>query len=231
MRRVRGRKFFAVLGIGGVALCAYAAIAWGAPAAIQSLPGSTIASNQFSQASYAHDSGTVATFTWVGGSASHNVTAQGKGPDGRPLFHSATIHSGTTNVEGTQYLPDGTYHFICTIHGPSMSADLVVSGNTPVARPTVKVAISSRKLKKVRKQRKLFVTVTVTGSGNPSLVAKLGHKTLGSTSVNNLGGGSATVPIRISKSAAKKLKHKHRATISVTGSIPFGKSSSTAKRL
>lgn len=225
-RRRMTRRLFAVVGVGGVAVCLYAAVAWAAPAAIESLPGTTDSSNHYSMASYSHDSGTVATFTWVGGTSHHNVTATGRGPDGQPLFHSATIGSGTTDVNGTQYLPDGTYHFICTIHGPSMSSDLVVSGGTPVARPTVAVAIVSTKLSRVRKQHKLFVSVTSTGAGTPQLRAKFGHKTLGSTSA-----ASGTVPIHLSSSAVKALKGKKKAKVSLSGSIAFGAPSSATKVL
>jgi plastocyanin len=67
---------------------------------------------------------------------SHNVTATANGPDGKPLFASATISLGqTARADGTQYLASGSYQFDCTLH-PFMKGTLVVtSAGSPVPRP------------------------------------------------------------------------------------------------
>ncbi|HEX2021960.1 MAG TPA: hypothetical protein VHH36_04560, partial [Candidatus Thermoplasmatota archaeon] len=58
----------------------------------------------------------------------HNVVSDGAGPDGRPLFRSATTGLGTfvVPVLGTEALPPGDYPFRCAIHPESMTGRLTV---------------------------------------------------------------------------------------------------------
>jgi plastocyanin len=66
----------------------------------------------------------------------HDVTAKKEGSDGKPLFKSDTIGSGSAFVEGSQYLTTGTYDFYCTIHPGTMTGVLTVtSDGTPKPRP------------------------------------------------------------------------------------------------
>ncbi len=88
----------------------------------------------FGASSYDHTGGTVATLTWSGGSGPHSVISVAQSSPGHPLFSSATISSGSTPVNGTQYLAAGDYAFYCGVHGVSMSSTLHVTG-TPLARP------------------------------------------------------------------------------------------------
>src|SRR2546423_4709002 len=122
----------------------------------------------------------------------HDVTADMLGPDGKPLFGSATIGFGqTAKVEGAEYLTAGAYMFHCTIH-PFMKGTLNVtsngmpkprpgggtgSGGTPAGAgtadttpPTVKLTLGKVKLSAARKQRKLPVKVAVSeaADGNPA---------------------------------------------------------------
>src|SRR4051812_41593577 len=47
----------------------------------------------------------------------HDVTANDKGSDGKPLFASSTIGFGqNAKVEGAQKLGPGTYKFYCSVH-------------------------------------------------------------------------------------------------------------------
>jgi hypothetical protein len=85
-------------------------------------------------------------------------------------------------VNGTQYLSAGSYPFICTIHPSTMQATLNVIG-TGLPRPTVDVAVSSRKLAKVLKKGKLAVKATTTGSPEVKLTAALGKRTIGSGTI------------------------------------------------
>jgi plastocyanin len=66
----------------------------------------------------------------------HNVVADDKGPDGKPLFASKTIENGEeAPVDGARRLTTGSYGFICTVH-PFMQATLVVTDKgTPQPAP------------------------------------------------------------------------------------------------
>lgn len=188
----------------------------------------------FDAPSYNGNAGEVMNFlNQTSGTTAHNVTASGTGPDGGPLFLSSTITGGNTNVNGTQYLGPGTYHFICTIHN-GMEADLVIGGNgTPVARPSISLQITSKKLNKVRNSRKLKVKVSAqTDSQNISVSAKKGSKTLTKTSSLSLGaGGSQVVSLRLTNSGVKALKGLSKATVKATGTVQFGAPASAKRTL
>jgi plastocyanin len=199
-----GAASAAVLGVG-------AAVAWAAPAAIEGT-----GANTFNASSYAHDGGTVAQLTVTG--SSHNVTAYANGPDGKTLFRSGTISSGTTPVNGTQYLSAGSYSFFCSIHPDTMQATLNVTG-TGLPRPTVDVAVSSRKLSKVLKKGKLAVKVATTGAPEVALAAVLGKRTIATGTVR---AGGTTAALKLTKSGRHALAGRDKATVRVTGSIEFG---------
>jgi plastocyanin len=81
--------------------------------------------NSFDRSTYYSDQGDLVQYQYVGAGAPHNVrSTQFSG--GERLFSSDTISTGTTPVDGTQYLAPGTYPFICTIHPSQMAAELVV---------------------------------------------------------------------------------------------------------
>ena len=83
----------------------------------------------FEPGPYFQDLGEIPTFDNPPMANPHNVTSTVSGPDGDALFRSRTIGAAdSTPVKGTQYLEAGTYPFFCTLHGASMSGDLVVAG-------------------------------------------------------------------------------------------------------
>jgi plastocyanin len=207
-----GAASAAVLGLG-------ATVAWGAPASIVG-----DGANTFNATSYAHDGGTLAQLTVTG--SSHNVTANANGPDGKTLFRSGTISSGTTPVNGTQYLGAGSYPFFCTVH-PEMQATLNVTG-AGLPRPTVDVVVSSRKLRKVLKKGKLAVKVATTGAPEVALAAALGKRTIATGTVR---AGGTTAALKLTKSGRQALAGKDKATVKVTGSIEFGAPDSAKAKL
>src|SRR3954454_6798657 len=84
--------------------------------------------NRFSASEYTMDQGEKLVFH-NGDTVTHDVTATQKGPDGKPLFSSGSVDAGkSATVDGSQYLTEGHYEFICTIH-PNMKAMLMVTGN------------------------------------------------------------------------------------------------------
>jgi plastocyanin len=168
--------------------------------------------------------------------APHNVTATKKGPDGGPLFRSASIAAGSTvPVKGTEYLSAGTYGFYCTIHGPSMSGTLTVEGGKGqvVARPQIKVTIPKQSLKKVRKSGRLKVKVKAgTRSSGIALKAKKGSKVLAKSSGLKLSAGAArTVKLKLKSSGRKAIRKGKKVKVAVKGSVAFGKPSSAKRTL
>jgi plastocyanin len=179
--------------------------------------------NMFSKATYTSDQGDTITLQVTG--SSHNATATAQGPDGQALFRSATISGGTTPVNGTQFLAQGTYSFICTIHPTTMSATLVKTGNgTPQARPDIEVKLKSTKINKVASKGKLLVEVqALTKSDDVNVEAKLAKARLGKEEGLDLAAGvKQNAVLKLSKSAKNKLRSRNKASITVSGTVPFG---------
>jgi plastocyanin len=176
----------------------------------------------FSQPSFNTDQGEVVQFQNLGGT--HNVTARQSGPDGAPLFRSATISGGTTPVNGTQYLSAGDYQFFCSIHPTTMNASLHVTGaGTPQPRPTLRLTLISRKLANVVKKGKLRVGVNASvAAQGASIIAKLGKLTIASASGLSVSGGDQTQVLKLRKAGKAKLAKRTKATINLNGTIPFG---------
>ncbi|HET8975932.1 MAG TPA: hypothetical protein VFN15_04820 [Solirubrobacterales bacterium] len=217
MRRLAG-LLAAISAIAAIA--APAAVA--APANIQAGVGGL---DVFSAPPYNHEAGTVATLTWVG-SGTHNATASSKGPDGKPLFRSDDIISGSTQVRGTQYIPAGSYPFSCTIH-LGMNSTLDVTSGTPQARPTVTVKLTSTKIAKVVKKKKLAAKVNLTGSEPATVTAKLGKTKLGTATASK----SGAVTIKLGKKAAGSLAKKQKATVKLEAVVDFGSPSAASGKL
>jgi plastocyanin len=182
--------------------------------------------NAFSQASYSMQQGELVPFQNAGPNDRHDVFSRLNGPDGDRLFQSDTINPlQTTPVQGTQYLTTGSYVFICNVHPLEMQANLVVgAGGTPIPRPAIQVSGKGGKLKKLTKKGKVQVIVAATTLSNDvRLLAKLGKATVGSVAPFDLAAGqSRKVPVKLTKSGKSKLKKKKKATIKVTGTVPFG---------
>jgi plastocyanin len=196
-------------------------------AASQTIVGQ--ADNTFSLPNYTSDQGAVATLQVTG--SSHNVTASANGPDGKALFRSATISGGTTGVNGTQYLSAGSYPFVCTIH-PGMAATLVVSGNgTPVPRPQVSLKVTSRKLSKVAKGGLQVQSTASAKVDDFSLEAKLGNTSIGKATGLAIAQGQAFETIKLTKAGKSKLKKLKKASITVTGNVPFSTPATTTAKL
>lgn len=212
--------------IRGPILAALLALALAAPAA-QAAPAGIIAgsagpdANLFSAPAFAHDAGTVATMTWVAG-GSHNVTAGSPGPDGKPLFRSDTISSGSAPVQGTQYVPQGSYAFVCTIHA-GMSSTLNVNAGAPLPRPTVSLKAKGAKLAKVAKKGKLIVKVTLSGGQAATVNVKLGKRKIGSADTAK----SGKLAVKLSGKGVKALKRKRKAKLKLDASVDFGSPAKT----
>src|SRR5260370_24211076 len=124
MRRLRSGAIAALAVLGTTAAAAYADQTIYAGPPTQYI-GGDITINQ----------GEKVTFTNVD-TVTHDVTAQTKGADAKPLFASAhTDPGGSQPVAGTEYLTTGSYQYYCSIH-PYMTGTITVSsGGTPTPRP------------------------------------------------------------------------------------------------
>ncbi|MDP9188391.1 MAG: hypothetical protein M3O25_03995 [Actinomycetota bacterium] len=213
--------------LAAVGICAIGAFgapaAVAAPAAIQG--GTAAGADLFSAPSYLHDAGTVATLTWVGGGR-HNVTANAQGPDGEALFRSDTIGSGSTAVQGTQYVAQASYPFSCTIH-PGMNSSLAVNAGTPLPRPTIALKLASTKLAKVASKGKVSVKVTLAGGQPGSVRIKLGKRVLGSKNIVR----SGTVAVALSAKGKASLEAKKKVTLKLEGSVDFGSPAKASGKL
>ena len=70
--------------------------------------------------------GAAVTFVNLDPTAPHDVTAEDRGADGKPLFESSPVTAGqSATVRGTERLAAGSYGFLCSIH-PGMRGTLRV---------------------------------------------------------------------------------------------------------
>jgi plastocyanin len=223
LRRGRsGRRLLLVIALVAFGGMTYAGLALAASDTIVGGPTDT-----FTQPSYNADQGSLVPFQNLGGS--HNVTARQNGPDGDALFRSDTTTSGTTPVNGTQYLTSGAYAFFCTVHPTTMQGTLQVTGaGTPQGRPSATLKLRTKTISKALKKG-LLVAVNASASvAGAELVAKLGKATIGRAAGVSLAQGQQTKTVKLSKSGKSKVRSKNKATVKLTADIPFG-SPATAK--
>jgi plastocyanin len=208
-----------------------AGYAFGASETVTSSP----ACCTYSKASFTIDAGTVGSFQNQTPGTPHTMTASEPGPDHKPLFNTGTVSSGqNAAVNGTQYLAPGSYHFFCMIHGPSMSADLIVTGNgPPVARPAISLKVLSRKLAKVASSGKLKLKLSAaTASNGINVSAQKGSRKLGAVKkVDLAAGASRVVKLTLSSSARKALEGVSSAKVKATADVPFGAPADAKRRL
>lgn len=211
----------------GAILAAAPAAALAAPATITNDPNNLA----FLPTTFNHDAGTVATFVHQGSlpaAPAHNVTSAAAGPDGKALFQSTTTQ-GSAPVQGTEFLPAGSYPFVCTIH-IGMRGDLVVGAGTPQPRPTVAIKVLDRKLAKVERSHRLRVRVTTSGTGAVMIRTSLGKTAL--TAPSQLAGPvSRVVKLPITSKGRAKLDDLSKAKVKVFGTVDYGSPVSVARKL
>ena len=190
----------------------------------------------FAPGPYFQDLGEIPLFENPPGANPHNVTSTATGPDGGELFRSKTIGAGdTTPVEGTQYLEAGTYPFFCTLHGPSMSGELVVQGEkgAVVPRPSVKVSIPSQRLKKVRRSGRVKVKVrAATASSGIGVRVSRGKTVIASASNLSLNAGASRVlKLKLSRKGRKAIRKGRKVGLAAKATVAFGKPSKAKRSL
>ena len=190
---------------------------------------------QFDASTYTLDQGEALTFK-NGDQLSpgpHDVTSDGKGADGKPLFKSKTIPNGQdAPVEGARALKTGSYSFFCSVH-PFMTATLNVTGNgTPLGAaapapppdtkpPALTVSVGTTSLRKAVQTRSI---TTLLGADEQAaltarLTARVGKRTyaIGSAVAKTDGTAKRSrVVIRINSSALRPLRRARSATFILT---------------
>jgi plastocyanin len=223
--RTARNSIVAALALGGALLAAGPASAAQVQAVDNSYPGGT----------FTMDQGELLQLQNTGPVNDHDVWSRLDGPDGKKLFISPDIHPGaTTTVAGTQYLTTGTYQFFCNLHPFEMSGTLSVGpAGAPAARPDIEVTVVGSKLDKVASKGKLPVKVqALTRSDDVSLELKLGKAVLASKSNLDLAAGQTQkITLKLSKAGKSKLAAKSKATVKLTGTVPFGSPDTAKKKL
>ena len=220
--RGRGRVTVAVA-LAVMSLSLVPASAWAVADVIKST-----SANDFDQPTYFSDEGDLVQFQHTGG-GSHNVTST-QFSGGVRLFASATISSGTTSVDGTQFLPPGTYPFICTVHS-NMAADLVVRDTgSPAPSPGPPNEFSFGKVKKDKRRGTATLTVIVPARGTLELAKT--NTVKGAVDPADAP-GSATLPVKPTAKTRKKLNSNGVAAVNarVTFTPAGGEPNTVSKKV
>ena len=214
-----------------VICCAVATALFAAGTAFGASQAIVAADNTFSLATYTMDQGEKPPFQNIGLNP-HNATAAAHGPDGKPLISSPTIGMGSTVAEGTQYLTTGTYTFLCTIHPATMIATLAVSANgTPVPRPALSLTLLSKRIEKVIKNGLLVRMDVGTKADDITLEARLGNTVIGKVEDISQATGTSFIKVKLNKPGKTRLSKRGKATITLTGTVPFGAPTSSKGKL
>jgi plastocyanin len=235
MGRRKTRAALAIIGLGLV----YPAVAW-ADKQITADPN-----NRYGTPEITMDQGEKLTFR-NNDVAGHDVTANDKGPDGKPLFTTPVINRGESAfVEGSQYLTTGHYAFFCSLH-QNMKGTVHVTGNgTPQPRPgsggsggggggsapsadkdapQLELKIASQRMRAVRSSRTLRTRVTLNEGGHVRLRAVARPRarrkliTFAVGSVHMTGAGTRSVRLKLTRAGRRALARKRRLAVVVIAS-------------
>jgi plastocyanin len=223
----------AVAAVLALALCA--GVAW-ADATIYAGPP-----NQFFQGDVSIAQGEAITFTNMD-TVPHDVTAAGKGADGKPLFQSAQVGTAqSAPVAGVEYLTTGSYPYICSIHPFMKGTITVTSEGTPKPRPggggggggagggsnatpaadsdttapSVSVKVLDTKRSKVRKRRSLQVSVTTNERAGVAVIARSGKTVIAQGTAKLNQAGTRKLSLKLTKAGLKAAKGKKPVPLAV----------------
>ncbi|MEA2155184.1 MAG: Copper binding protein plastocyanin/azurin family, partial [Solirubrobacteraceae bacterium] len=150
--------------------------------------------------------GEALTFASHDGLVQHNVTAKDNGPDGKPLFSSATIGGGdTAPVTGSDKLGPGTYAFYCTIHPVQMNGTLTVSGDAvapDTTAPTLGARVDTKNLRTLEQRNALLATLTSTEAVDATVTVRAFDVTLARRTVS-LGSGATAVALKLTSAGLR----------------------------
>src|SRR4051812_36588411 len=195
--------------------------------------------NQFYTGSVTIDQGEKVTFTNLD-TVDHDVTAAGKGPDGKPLFSSPLGGPGSSAPgAGTEYLTTGAYDFGCSIH-PQMHGTLTVtsagtpqprpgsggSGSAPAEpaqpaqsgdtkKPKVQIHIVDTQVSQVRRRKALRLHIATDEAVTVGVRARAGKTTFAATTTKVDSGGK-TISLKLTKAGRRLVKRNRSLRLSLT---------------
>jgi plastocyanin len=197
--------------------------------------------NQFFQGDVSIAQGEAITFTNMD-TVPHDVTASGKGADGKPLFQSAQVGTAqSAPVAGVEYLTTGSYPYICSIHPFMKGTITVTSDGTPKPRPgggggpgggsgsgggpapaaadtttpSVSLKVLDTKRSKVRKRRSLQVSVTTNERAGVAVIARNGRTILAQGTAKLNQAGTRKLSLKLTKAGLKAAKSRKPVPLSV----------------
>ncbi|HEX4734903.1 MAG TPA: plastocyanin/azurin family copper-binding protein, partial [Thermoleophilaceae bacterium] len=204
-----------------VALALGGGVAW-ADATIYAAPP-----NQFFQGDVTIAQGEAITFTNMD-TVAHDVTASGKGADGKPLFASAQVGTGqSAPVAGVEYLTAGSYPYICSIHPFMKGTITVTSDGAPKPKPgggggggggsgqaaatdttpaSISVKMLDTKRSKVRKRHSLQVAVTTNEPAGVAVTARSGQTVIAQGTAKLTKAGTRKLSIKLTKAGLAAAK-------------------------
>jgi plastocyanin len=189
--------------------------------------------SQYFTASPSADQGEEVTFQNLD-LVDHDVVADGKGPDGQPLFRSALVARGASSVvAGTEFLTSGSYGFFCSLHSNMRGTLTITSAGAPkprpggsgtpapapapapsgsgggsadTAAPAVRLRFADRSRRSVRRRRAVRVRVTSNEPATLGLTIRSGGRTIGGSTVRMAAAGTRTFTVRLRRSAGSRLQ-------------------------
>jgi plastocyanin len=219
--------------VGGV----LAAIGVFAPAAVADQQIQAAFPTQYTTTSVTIDQGERLTFQNLDIS-DHDVTAGTRGPDGKPLFGTPLIGTGEEAfVEGSQYLTEGHYPYVCSIHANMQGTLHVTSAGTPVPRPgggagggggvaadktkpKVRLRVLSTRASRVRRVGELVVEVKVDEATKVGLTARArsGRRkvTIATGSAELTASGTRRPELKLTRTGRKLLKSRRGLPVAVS---------------
>jgi plastocyanin len=173
-----------------------------------------------------------------GDTVSHDVTATVAGPDGKPLFGAPVTAAGKESfVEGSQYLTEGHYDYVCSLHNGMKGTIHVTANGTPQVRPDtgakpdaaadktkprLKLRVLSRTTVMARARHALIIGVDVSEPSHVELRAvarpKAGGKlvTIARKTFHKFS-GSRRVHVQLTPAGVRALRRDHSLAIVVNG--------------